>query len=255
MGSETLREALDGHERETREALERLVNENYEEFASLGDDLRDYAALRDKIMPGQMETKREVREGREEIARALERLEASAEEREAQARASASKRLADECGHTVSKVERLLGELDVVGGKSSASDGATGGERAGDLLASVVIGAEDREGLEMLAPAFEDDQATPSGAETDDMHRQHISGDVNERARIARSHFERSESLKVLPKARKRSFGDSRPRRPNRVLRVEAHFFGANCAHRWFKRKERERYKPLLARLHRDREV
>ena len=177
-------EALDGHERETREALERLVNENYEEFASLGDDLRDYAELRDKIMPGQIETKREVSEGREEIVRALERLEASAEEREAQARASASKRLADECGHTVSKVERLLGELDVVGGKSSASDGATGGERAGDLLASVVIGAEDREGLEMLAPAFEDDQATPSGAETDDMHREHISGDVNERARM-----------------------------------------------------------------------
>ena len=184
VGSETLREALDGHERETREALERLVNENYEEFASLGDDLRDYAELRDKIMPGQIETKREVSEGREEIVRALERLEASAEEREAQARASASKRLADECGHTVSKVERLLGELDVVGGKSSASDGATGGERAGDLLASVVIGAEDREGLEMLAPAFEDDQATPSGAETDDMHREHISGDVNERARM-----------------------------------------------------------------------
>ncbi len=181
VGSETLREALDGYERETREALERLVNENYEEFASLGDDLRDYAALRDKIMPGQMETKREVREGREEIARALERLEASAEEREAQARASASKRLADECGHTVSKVERLLGELDVVGEKSSASDSAMGVERAGDLLASVMIGAEDREGLEMLAPAFEDDQAT---SETDDMHRHHVSGDVNERARL-----------------------------------------------------------------------
>lgn len=57
----------------------------------------------------------------------------------------------------VLKVEWLFGELDVVGGKLLVSDGVMGGERVGDLFVSVVIGAEDREGLEMLVLVFEDD--------------------------------------------------------------------------------------------------
>ena len=58
VDEETLRETLERFEEEVRGELETIVNENYEQFASLGDDLEDYEALRERIGPG-------VRESRE----------------------------------------------------------------------------------------------------------------------------------------------------------------------------------------------
>ena len=186
VGEDAMREALDAYEKEVKARLEVIVRDNYEEFASLGDGLRDFEELRREIEPEAKATREVVRAEREAIARALERLEANAAEREARARASESKRLAEECTHTVSKVERLLGELDV-GEKVSVSSGAQTSENVGEVFASVTISAEDREGLDLLEPAFDDEQATTSGgdaAPADEMHQSHVSDDVNERARL-----------------------------------------------------------------------
>ena len=99
VDEETLRETLERFEEEVRGELETIVNENYEQFASLGDDLEDYEALRERIGPGVRESREATIEERDRIVRALESLEASEEKREAQSRASASKQLADECAH------------------------------------------------------------------------------------------------------------------------------------------------------------
>jgi len=186
VDEETLRETLERFEEETRGELEAIVNENYEEFASLGDDLEDYEALRARIEPGMRQSRDAATEERDRIVRALESLEASEEKREAQSRASASKQLADECAHTLSKVERLLSELDI---SEYVSVGASVDTTAptGDGSAGVVISADDRKGLELLEPAFEDEQATVSGSDVtkpDEMHRSHVNDDVDERASL-----------------------------------------------------------------------
>ena len=186
VSNETLLEQLNAEEEKIREELGTLVNENYEEFASLGDGLKDYEALKKSIEPESKEMREEVVRARDEMVQALERLEASVEEREASARTSASKRLADECAHTVSKVERLLGELDIKGeGARASSDAPMDDETEEKALASqvVLIAVEDKEGLDMLEPAFEDDQANP-GDMTEDMHQSHVSDNVDERARM-----------------------------------------------------------------------
>lgn len=190
VGADVLRDALDAREAALRRELEALVRENYEMFASLGDGLRDYDELRRMIEPEARRAREETTAEREEIARALERLEASAVEREARARAVESKRLGEECAHTVAKVERLLGELEA-GERAAARTGAatrtTTTEDAGDVFASVLVSAEDREGLELLKPAFEDDQSTSErvdGLPADEMHKSHVNDDANERARL-----------------------------------------------------------------------
>ncbi len=186
VDEETLRETLERFEEEVRGELETIVNENYEQFASLGDDLEDYEALRERIGPGVRESREATIEERDRIVRALESLEASEEKREAQSRASASKQLADECAHTLSKVERLLSELDIGEGVSVGVD-VDKTASTEDVLATVVVRADDRKGLELLEPAFEDEQATVSGSDAtkrDEMHRSHVNDDVEERASL-----------------------------------------------------------------------
>ena len=186
VSDETLLEQLKAEEEKIREALGTLVNENYEEFASLGDGLKDFEVVKKSIEPESAAMREEVVRAREEMVQALERLEASVEQREASARTSASKRLADECAHTVSKVERLLGELDFKGErKLHASDARMDDENDDKLLTTqvVLITAEDKEGLEMLEPAFEDDLTNPSET-SEDMHPAHVSDNVDERARM-----------------------------------------------------------------------
>jgi len=180
VSEETLEEQLREHEEALKEELGRIVNENYEEFASLGDDLRDFEEVQREVLPETASMRAEIEKKREEISLELERLEASVEEKETQARASASKCLAEECTHTVAKVERLLAELDVSDDSIGTSRAARG--ETGEALASVSIVAEDRDGLEMLEPAFEDEQG--AATQVDEIHQSHASSDINERARL-----------------------------------------------------------------------
>ena len=184
VSGEALSEQLAAYEKKIRDELGTLVNENYEEFASLGDDLPDYEALKRQVDEESQEIREKLARKREELVQALERLEASAAEREASARASANKQLVDECAHTVSKVERLLGELDVREGEKKSSEELRD-ENDTKVLATraFLIDAADREGLDMLEPVFEDQQANVSDA-AEDMHQSHVSDNVDERARM-----------------------------------------------------------------------